>query len=796
MKALLLLLLFIVAGCNSEQASMSAIQGMRDPSGPQPIILNIVPPPDRTYTSNETLTFIVNFSEPVTVLGSPQIPFMANIGGLLQARYESGSGTSSLIFRHELSYSQDLDGINVGNFIDLNLGNIFASDGTSAILSFMPPLTSGVLIDSLAPKIIAISSTQKLYKSGDLIRFKVTYNAPVKITDGGTSYVKVDVAGEEYDAYLESNSVFSSDLFFSFNVGSGLLDLDGITFKESSLRLMSGTIQDNLGNTANNTLAANAFPGVNVDSVLPTAISISLPTDKTYYKDEVLSFILRTDKDVTVNGTPRLTINTNSGGPVFAIHKLSPDRRNHIFEYAVGPNVSDTDGINIEYAIETTNGTFTDAAGNQIEETWYFTINSSGIKIDSLRPHFTQPTPAFGYKKNDEFFDVEMIPNEPLFLSNVDTTNFYLNLTGGFKATYLSHSATSIKFRYIVEPLKQQSNIFVTSINLGTTQIKDGTAANANEFDPIKNFPFSIGTIIDSKPPVINAILPLTVPAFKVGTAIELKLVFDEAVIPPNTSDFVLKNNQSTPITLNYNGVESSNVLKYKSTNYLGPIDMDGLEANTPNLNGSPVTDLAGNPAGPLPTGVYELFIVPSSMTSWYDANKKYTIGTSSPIDQYQNLVESSLTASGGSLTVDDVGGKKFIKMNNGSLALGNKLLSHLYLVYKTPAALSTTLYTLFNFGTTNLMYSSSGSSLNCSVCYYWEGFSYKSNTNYSDILSGRMKLTHIKYQLQETKALTFPMSTVSMGEVMTFDGNFSSIEEAEINTYLGSKYSGYFWDP
>ncbi len=100
-------------------------------------ISSVTVPANGTYTGGNTLGFTVNYNQNVTVNttgGTPYITLTMNTGGTRQASYVSGSGTSSLVFRHTLNATdQDADGISVGSNITLNGGTIKNSTGCDAL---------------------------------------------------------------------------------------------------------------------------------------------------------------------------------------------------------------------------------------------------------------------------------------------------------------------------------------------------------------------------------------------------------------------------------------------------------------------------------------------------------------------------------------------------------------------------------------------------------------------------------------------------------------------------------------
>ena len=122
-----------------------------DSTGPS--ISSFVPPANATYSDGGgELLFQVNFTEAVTISGTPRITI--NLGGnIVYATYKTGSGTSGLEFGYAIQDGDDdSNGIEILNtMIDMNGGSVLAVlNGSSSSVDFSSYLTSlsGVLVDT------------------------------------------------------------------------------------------------------------------------------------------------------------------------------------------------------------------------------------------------------------------------------------------------------------------------------------------------------------------------------------------------------------------------------------------------------------------------------------------------------------------------------------------------------------------------------------------------------------------------------------------------------------------------
>jgi hypothetical protein len=129
-----------------------------------PTISSVTGPANATYRPTQALSFTANFSETVTVTGTPRLAL--TIGSTARyANYASGTNTRALVFSYTVASSAsdiDSDGIAVSTTLDLNSGTIvdLASNALSALTFSAPTLTSVLVAQPpAAPTIDSISAT-------------------------------------------------------------------------------------------------------------------------------------------------------------------------------------------------------------------------------------------------------------------------------------------------------------------------------------------------------------------------------------------------------------------------------------------------------------------------------------------------------------------------------------------------------------------------------------------------------------------------------------------------------------
>ena len=129
-----------------------------------PTISSVTAPSNATYIPTNTPTFTVNFSESVTVTGTPRLTL--TVGAQTKyANYLSMSDSKTALFRYTVGTSAgefDTDGITVSTTLDLNGGSI-ADLATNALspLTFTAPTLTSVLVAQKpgAPTIDSVTAT-------------------------------------------------------------------------------------------------------------------------------------------------------------------------------------------------------------------------------------------------------------------------------------------------------------------------------------------------------------------------------------------------------------------------------------------------------------------------------------------------------------------------------------------------------------------------------------------------------------------------------------------------------------
>src|SRR5205085_5125587 len=135
-------------------------------------------------------------------------------------------------------------------------GTIKDAAGNNAQLSFTPPDTSGVLVDTTAPTVTNVTSTAAdgTYGVGAVIPVTVTLSKVVNVT--GTPQLALATGSPASTAVSYSSGSGTNTLTFNYTVAAGNTSADLNYVATTSLTLNGGTIKDAIGNNATLTLAA------------------------------------------------------------------------------------------------------------------------------------------------------------------------------------------------------------------------------------------------------------------------------------------------------------------------------------------------------------------------------------------------------------------------------------------------------------------------------------------------------------------------------------------------------------
>lgn len=287
---------------------------------------------DGSYGTGATVSIQVVFNEAVTVNttgGTPQLTL-----GLSPAakavNYVSGSGSTTLNFTYTVASGESSSDLEYNNTAALsaNGGTLKDAAGNDATLTL--PATGGgtslggskaIVIDAVAPTVtnVTASTADGTYKAGQTVTVQITFSEAVILT--GTPQITLETGTT--DAVVDCPAAAAATTHtctYTIAAGHTTSDLDYTS--TSALALNGGTIRDNVTTNPNNatlTLAAPAAAGslgankaIVIDTTAPTVTNVTSSTaDATYGTGAVISIQVTFSENVTVVGSPTLTLNTS-----------------------------------------------------------------------------------------------------------------------------------------------------------------------------------------------------------------------------------------------------------------------------------------------------------------------------------------------------------------------------------------------------------------------------------------------------------------------------------------------------
>jgi gliding motility-associated-like protein len=291
--------------------------------------------PNGSYKAGDVVIINLNFSEAVTVTGTPQLAL--NPG--LVINYTSGSGTSTLNFNYTVGAGQnsaDLDYINTGS-VTVSGAAIKDAAGNSAILTLPAPgaanslgANKNIIIDTTSPLVSSVNSSlpNGTYKIGDLIPVTVNFSEAVTVT--GTPTLSLNSGGTA--SYASGTGTTALIFNYTVALNQAIADLDQAS--TTALALAGGTIKDAAGNDATLTLATPGAAGslganknIVINTTVPTVLSITRTGNATINGTSA-QFLVTFSENVTGVNTSDFSItSTGITGPAVTFVSGSNDTR-------------------------------------------------------------------------------------------------------------------------------------------------------------------------------------------------------------------------------------------------------------------------------------------------------------------------------------------------------------------------------------------------------------------------------------------------------------------------------------
>jgi len=246
------------------------------------------------------------------------------------------------------------------------------------------------------------------------------------------------------------------------------------------------------------------------DTTQPLITSISVPENSTYTAGDTLSFTVNTDENVTVSGSPSLTL-IIGGTTKSAVYSSGSGTNALVFVYTVETGLNDDDGISVT-SLSTSTNEIQDTAGNDLIATLNAVGSLANVLVDSVASAVTvvSATTANGnYNEGDainvtvSFDEAVTVMGTPRLLLDTGTTDRYANYISG-------SGSTALTFQYTVQAGDTTSDLDYTStsaLSLNSGTIKDSAGNDATLTLPSPGTANSLGAskaiAIDTTEPTI-----------------------------------------------------------------------------------------------------------------------------------------------------------------------------------------------------------------------------------------------------------------------------------------------------
>ncbi|MFD2641623.1 DUF4347 domain-containing protein [Pseudomonas japonica] len=248
----------------------------------RPYAISVTAPSNgHVYVAGENIDISIKLSEVVYVTDIPRLGVVIHDGAqfpmLIFARYVSGSGSDTLVFRLPVTAPMlDRNGILLGSQMELSDTTVrdAAGNDASAILASVG-IQTDTRIDAVTPEISSVTvPAAGGYKSGDVLTFTVNVSEAVQVdTTHGSPRLELTIGGvTRYASYVSGNGTDTLTLQYTVQSGD---NGNGVSLA-GNLDLNGSTVRDPAGNAIK--LPLNNLPGtdgINVDTTTPYATNIT-----------------------------------------------------------------------------------------------------------------------------------------------------------------------------------------------------------------------------------------------------------------------------------------------------------------------------------------------------------------------------------------------------------------------------------------------------------------------------------------------------------------------------------------
>lgn len=581
------------------------------------------------YGPATTLDVLVIFSEEVDVSGgTPEITM--EVGAVDDvAPYLAGTGTDTLTFRYTVKggdNNNDFEYV-ATNSLAFNGATIQDQMSNPAVLTLVTPGTpnsisddQAIIVDTTAPSVSEIKSSTGDGTYGVLtnIDVQVVFDEPVVVSGIPDITLETGVTDRVATYFIGSGT---DTLFFNYQVQSGDYNLDLDYVATNSLNTNGGSIVDLASNTAALVLpspgAINSISDnqtISVDTAAPNVAQVTADkTDGSYGIGEVIPIRVIFNENVTVSGTPEITLETGTTDAVVS-YSTGTGTQTLTFNYTVAATHMNAD---LDYqatnSLALNGGTITDGTNNavltlaapgalgSISDNQAIDVDTAGPTVNLVRSTKLDGNYPLGEVIDvliewSEAVDVTGLPEITLETGGTDTAVSYFQGTG----------TTTLTFRYTVAAGNINADLDYVGTN--SLNLNGGTINSVLAVPAILDLPTpgALNSISDDQNIGVDGVNPTVTQVrsskadgfYNSSEVIDVLVEFDELITVSGTPQITLETG-ATDAVVNYLAGSGTGTLTFQYT--VGPgdnsNDLDYVSTSSLVLNGGSLTDPVGNNA-------------------------------------------------------------------------------------------------------------------------------------------------------------------------------------------------------
>lgn len=484
------------------------------------------------YGIGDDIRFELSFNKQVTVSGAPILSFRAGTD-VKQAAYSQTDG-NKVSFTYRVTQGESAPG---GLSVDANSvslpdgANIKGSGLDAAREHDALPANADQAIDGVRPTVthLQMQGDAKVHTQGDAIAVAATFSEAVSVK--GAPSLTVQVGDEARTAAYTGHE--GAVVTFAYNLQADDEDANGVSVTAGSIAIPAGGhIRDAVGNDADASHPALADQSGYTVAIPERVLSLALNQGPYKAGDDIIvtaSF----SGDVTVAGTPTLTIQVGDDTPEATYQASNPQGSAVKFVHRVEAGQEDVDGVSVSTgSISLPDGaTITGANGLAVKRGHDGATGDSNHVVDAVAPTISSIAMVGDAETYDagDTLKVRVTFSEAVTITGTPD----LALTVGSQSeamTYHAHDGAHVDFTYTV----QEGDVDADGVSVAA-----GTLGGATVTDAIGNLADLThqGMTADSKhkvsagPAVAGKVSVLGEPKhYGVGDVLSIAVEFDEQV--------------------------------------------------------------------------------------------------------------------------------------------------------------------------------------------------------------------------------------------------------------------------